>query len=65
MAREVDDKEIISLVEGEINGSSDYLDSEISAQQSKAMECARHFNVDDAQPDAHIHRGRQRSTLCP
>ena len=38
MARELDDKEIISLVEGEINGSSDYLDSEISAQQSKAME---------------------------
>jgi hypothetical protein len=38
MARELDDQEIISLVEGEINGSSDYIDSEISAQQSKAME---------------------------
>lgn len=38
MARELDDQEIISLVEGEINGSSDYLDSEISSQQAKAME---------------------------
>ena len=38
MARELDDQEIISLVESEINGSSDYLDSEISAQQAKAME---------------------------
>jgi hypothetical protein len=38
MARELDDQEIISLVEGEINGSSDYIDSEISAQQAKAME---------------------------
>ncbi len=38
MARELDDQEIISLVEGEINGSADYLDSEISSQQAKAME---------------------------
>ena len=38
MARELDDAEIISLVEGEINGSSDYLDSEISIQQAKAQE---------------------------
>jgi len=38
MARELDDREIISLVEGEINSSSDFLDSEISSQQAKAME---------------------------
>ena len=38
MARELVDQEIISLVEGEINGSADYLDSEISSQQAKAME---------------------------
>ena len=38
MARELDDQEIISLVESEINGSSDYLDSEVSAQQATAME---------------------------
>ena len=38
MARELDDEEIISLVDSEINGSSDYLDSEISSQQAKAME---------------------------
>jgi len=38
MARELDDQEIISLVESEMNGSSDYLDSEISSQQAKAME---------------------------
>ena len=38
MARELDDQEIISLVEGEINSSSDFLDSEVSSQQSKAME---------------------------
>ena len=38
MARELDDREIISLVESEINGSSDYLDSEISYMQAKAME---------------------------
>ena len=35
MARELDDQEIISLVESEMNGSSDYLDSEISSQQAK------------------------------
>ena len=38
MARELDDQEIISLVDSEINGSSDYLDSEISSQQATAME---------------------------
>jgi|TARA_R110000744_G_scaffold97767_3_gene188905 hypothetical protein len=38
VARELDDQEIISLVESEINGSSDYLDSEVSAQQATAME---------------------------
>jgi hypothetical protein len=38
MARELDDSEIISLVESEIDGSADYLDSEISVQQAKAQE---------------------------
>jgi hypothetical protein len=38
VARELDDEEIISLVDSEINGSSDYLDSEVSSQQAKAME---------------------------
>ena len=38
MARELDDQDILSLVDSEINGSSDYLDSEISAQQATAME---------------------------
>ena len=34
MARELDDEEIISLVEGEINGSAEYLDSEVGSQQA-------------------------------
>ena len=38
MAIELDDREIISLIEGEINSSSGYQDSEISAQREKAME---------------------------
>ena len=38
MARELDDEEIISLVEGEINGSAEYLDSEVGSQQARAME---------------------------
>ena len=38
MAHNLDDSEIISMVESEINGSSDYMDSEISSQREKAME---------------------------
>jgi len=38
MAHNLDDDEILSMVEGEINGSSDYMDSEISSQREKAME---------------------------
>ena len=38
MAIELDDREIIALIEGEINSSSGYQDSEISAQREKAME---------------------------
>ena len=35
MAHNLDDDEILSIVEGEINGSSDYMDSEISSQREK------------------------------
>ena len=38
MAHNLDDSEIISMVESEINGSSEYMDSEISTQREKAME---------------------------
>ena len=38
MAIELDDREIIALIEGEINSSSGFQDSEISAQREKAME---------------------------
>jgi hypothetical protein len=38
MAIELDDNEIIALIEGEINSSSGFQDSEISAQREKAME---------------------------
>ena len=38
MAHNLTDEEIIGLVESEINGSSDYMDSEISQQREKAME---------------------------
>ena len=38
MAYNLDDDEILAMVEGEINGSSDYMDSEISSQREKAME---------------------------
>ena len=38
MAHNLDDSEIISMVESEINGSSDYMDSEISTQRETAME---------------------------
>ena len=38
MAHNLDDDEILAMVEGEINGSSDYMDSEISSQREKAME---------------------------
>jgi hypothetical protein len=38
MAHNLTDEEILGLVESEINGSSDYMDSEISQQREKAME---------------------------
>jgi len=38
MAHNMTDDEIIGLVESEINGSSDYMDSEISQQREKAIE---------------------------
>ncbi len=38
MAYDLDDDEILSIVESEINGSSDYMDSEVSSQREKAME---------------------------
>ena len=38
MAHNMTEEEIIGLVESEINGSSDYMDSEISSQREKAME---------------------------
>ena len=38
MAYNLDDDEILAMVESEINGSSDYADSEISSQREKAME---------------------------
>ena len=38
MAYDLDDDEILSIVESEINGSADYMDSEVSSQREKAME---------------------------
>jgi hypothetical protein len=38
MAHNMTEEEIIGLVESEINGSSDYMDSEISSQRERAME---------------------------
>ncbi len=38
MAHNMTEEEIVNLVESEINGSSDYMDSEISSQREKAME---------------------------
>ena len=38
MAYDLDDDEILSIVESEINGSSDYMDSEVSSQREKSME---------------------------
>ena len=38
MATKLDDNEILALVEGEVNSSSGYQDSEISAQRERAME---------------------------
>ena len=38
MARELDDDEIVALVDNEIYSSSDYLDSEVAAQQAEAQE---------------------------
>ena len=38
MATYLDDQEIISIVDSEINGSSTFLDSEISSQREKSME---------------------------
>jgi hypothetical protein len=38
MAHNLDDDEILAMVESEINGSSDYADSEISSQREKAIE---------------------------
>ena len=38
MAHNMTEEEIIGLVESEINGSSDYMDSEISSQRERSME---------------------------
>ncbi len=38
MATELDDREILALIDSEINSSSGYQDSEVSAQREKAME---------------------------
>ena len=38
MAHNMTEEEIVNLVESEINGSSDYMDSEISSQRERSME---------------------------
>jgi hypothetical protein len=38
MATYLDDQEIVSIVDSEINGSSTFLDSEIGSQREKSME---------------------------
>ena len=84
MAHNMTEEEIIGLVESEINGSSDYMDSEISSQRERSMEYfygepfgneedgrsqvvvtdVQDTDVDDAQPDAHLHSWRQGGQVC-